>query len=199
MSNALFPALAGLGWNNTKAPKFNTIVQTSVSMAELRGSFASTPVYTFTLTFDLLRDNTTFNELKQLIGFFLARQGSYDSFLYADPSDSIATLQPFGTGDGSTTAFQLARQMGYFTEGLSNVALSPAIYVNGALQTSGYSVSGGLVTFGSAPGAGAALTWSGTYYFRCRFVNDTQEFEEFMLNLWDVKSLQFMGSLGTKI
>lgn len=200
MSNALFPTLPGLRWDIEKNPEFNTIVQRSVSLAELRGSFTATPIYNFTLHYDVLRDDTLHNELKQLAGFFLARRGKWDSFLFLDPDDSAATLQAFGTGDGATTAFQLVRTFGSFTESVCNIGVSPAIYKAGVLQVGGYSVSAtGLVTFSMAPTGGQALTWSGTYYFRCRFLEDTQQFNQFMRQLWDAKQVQFLASLGTKI
>lgn len=200
MSNALFPTLAGLTWNNTKTALFNTIVQRSVNFSELRGSFTAAPVYDFLLIFDLLRDDTTFNELKQLLGFFLARQGSFDSWLYADPDDSVALLQSFGTGDAATTAFQLRRSVGAFTESTRHVAASPLIYKAGVLQTvtTNYTVDGnGVVTFTSAPGGGVALTWSGTYYHRCRF-KENITFREFMLQLWDAQQVEFLGVLGSQ-
>ena len=55
MSNALFPTLVGLTWNNTKTPMFNTLVQRSVNFRELRGSFTSAPVYSFLLSLQLLQ------------------------------------------------------------------------------------------------------------------------------------------------
>ncbi len=200
MSSALYPTLAGLTWNNTKAPVFNTKIQRSVTNSELRAAFAVTPVWDFTLTYDLLRDDTANNELKTLMGFFLARQGSFDSFLYADPDDYLAVLQNFGTGDGVTTQFQLRRSIGPFSEEVCNFANAPSIYKGGVLQSANYSVAAnGVVTFTPAPGSNVALTWSGTYYFRCRFQQDQQEFKEFMRQLWEAGSVQFRGSLGTKI
>ena len=55
------------------------------------------------------------------------------------------------------------------------------------------------IDFTPAPGANVALTWSGTYYFRCRFQQDQQEFKEFMRQLWEAGSVKFRGSLGRKI
>lgn len=200
MSNALYPTLAGLSFNNTKTPKFNTGVQQSVSLNELRVAYASTPVYLHRLQYELLRDDTTNNELRQLVGFYLARQGSFDSFLFKDPTDSVALLEPFGTGDGAETEFQLKRAYGVFTEAVSNIGTGPSIYKAGVLQSTGYTVSStGLVTFSSAPANGVALTWSGLFYFRCRFLQDETEFEQFMYQLWEAKQVEFLGSLGTKI
>lgn len=202
MSNVLLPTLPGLTWNTKKTPELNTGVQRSVNLSELRASFSSTPVWNFTREYELLRDDTMHNELQQLLGFFLARYGAWDSWLFLDADDGAATLMSFGTGDGGTTAFQLKRSMGVFSEAVSNIAASPSIYKAGVLQTvmTDYAINAtGLVTFVSAPANGAALTWSGTYYFRCRFKEDMLEFEQFMSKLWDAKTVEFIGSLGTKI
>lgn len=202
MSDVLLPTLAGLSWDTTKAPELNTQIQRSVSLSELRTSFTSTPVWHFTRSYDVLRETTGNTELKSLGGFFLARYGAWDSWLFADPDDSVALLESFGTGDGVTTAFQLRRAFGVFSESCKNVAAAPLIYKNSVLQTvtTHYTVSStGLVTFVAAPTNGHALTWSGTYYFRCRWEKDVQEYAQFMRQLWEAKSVDFIGSLGRQI
>ena len=204
MSNAVFPILAGLQWNIKKTPIFNTIVQRSASLAELRGSFTSAPVYVYQLSYDVLRDTVAYNELKTLMGFFETRDGSFDSFLYADPDDSSAVVAPFGTGDGVTVAFQLTRPYGDATQPVTNLAGNASIYANAVLQTSNYSVSNlAVVTFNTAPAANVPLTWSGSYYYRCRFGDlstyDALDFNQFMHQLWEAKTVVFTGSLGTKI
>lgn len=204
MSNALYPTLAGLTWNTGKTPLFNTIIQRSVNFNELRGSFTSTPIYSLLLQYDLLRDDATYNELKTIMGFFLARQGDFDSFLYLDPDDSVALLQQFGTGDGATKDFQLTRSLGNFTEACANIGVGPTIYVNGVAKviTTDYTInSAGLVSFVAAPAGAAVITWSGLYYYRCRFntENTPVAFNQFMSKLWELKQVELYGSLGTKI
>ena len=140
-------------------------------------------------------------EIQSLIAFFNSRQGSFDNFLYSDPSDNTVTAQGFGTGDGVTTAFQLCRSFGGNVEPVMSLNGAPSIYIGGVLKTAGtgYTVSNGMVTFTSAPAAAATLTWTGAYYYRCRFLADEQEFENFMYQLWAVKKLEFLGCLGNKI
>lgn len=198
MSNALFPTLAGLTWDTVKTPTFNTLVQTAVDGSELRCSYQSTPVWEFQLSYDLLRDDTIFNELKTLGGFFLNRHGKFDSFLFLDDDDSSAQYQVFGTGDGSTTEFQLIRSFGNFTEQVSNIQAGPSVYANAVVANATVG-STGLVTFNSAPAVGANLAWIGRYYYRCRFKEDAVDFNQFMRRLWEAKTVEFIGSLGTKI
>lgn len=199
MSNAVFPVLAGLKWDVGLSPQFSTRVQRSVSGMELRANFMAYPLWTFKLAYEVLRDDVANNELKQLVGFFLARRGMFDSFLYSNPSDHSATAEPFGTGAGVATQFQLTRSYGGFTEPVQNVNGAPSIYVAGVLKTvtTDYTISStGLVAFTVAPTG--ALTWTGSYYYRVRFLQDAADFNQFLQDLWDLKKMEFVGAVGNK-
>ena len=209
MSNAIFPALIGLKWDIVKRPTYNTKIQRAVSGKEYRAAFMQTPVWNFTLGYDLLRDAAAYLELQTLCGFFLARQGSFDSWLYTDSNDWSVTAEAFGTGDGADTTFQLSRAYGAggFTASdyVQNVNTLTGIYDNGTPVAQGagagkYTIdANGLVTFGTAPVAGHALTWTGTFYYRCRFMADALDFNNFMSGMWDLKQLQFLGSPQNKV
>ncbi|WP_374993078.1 DUF2460 domain-containing protein [Acinetobacter baumannii] len=43
------------------------------------------------------------------------------------------------------------------------------------------------------------ITVSGTYYYRCRFKEDTQEYVNFMHKLWKSNKVDLIGSLGNKV
>lgn len=202
MSNAVFPTLAGLAWDCVVAPQFNTKVHRAVSGYEVRAAYMSYPLWTFRQKYELLRDNFTNNELKTLLGFFLARQGQFDSFLYTNPSDNFVSAQQFGVGTSAQVAFQLVRAYGGFAEPVHNLNGSPSIYVNGVLKTQGtdYTIGAtGLVTFVVAPPSGHAVTWAGTFYYRCRFLADTADFNQFMKNLYNLAKLEFIGSTMNKV
>lgn len=197
MSNAVFPALPGLTWDSTKTPVFNTRIQTAVSGREARAALYSYPTWDFSLSYEVLRDEL--GEMQALAGFFLARKGQFDSFLYLDPTDNSVDDAALGTGNGSNKAFQLLRPFGGFNEPLTNIKSTAAVKVGG-VQTSAYTLSSnGVLTLTAAPAAGVSVTWSGTYYFRCRFKSDTAEFNQFMYRLWELKTLEFKGCLGDKI
>ena len=195
MSNAVFPVMPGLGWSVIKTPKWKTVTQEAASGKEVRVALMSYPLWEFTLTFSVLRGAYGYSEMQDLAGFFLARQGMFDTWLFDDPTDDTVTLGSFGAGDGTTTAFQLTRSMGGFAEPVQNLNGAPLIYANGTLvSSSAYTVgSTGIVTFATAPAAGVALTWSGTFYFRCRFLQDTAEFDQFAAQLWALKKLNFVS------
>lgn len=206
MSSAVFPTLPGLAWGVIKRPTFSTKIQRSVSGYEARVSRMLYPLYEFSLSYEFLRGEAAAGELQTLMGFFMARQGSFDSFLYIDPDDHAVTDQNFGTGDATTTTFQLSRTFGSggfnLTEPVHNIYGTPVIKVNGVTKTSGtdYSISStGMVTFTSAPANTYAVTWSGSFYYRCRFSNDAGEFAQFMKYLWEMKRLDFVGSPMNKV
>lgn len=206
MSNYALPSLPGLAFNAIKAPAFSTKVKRSVSGMEARAAFMAYPLWNFTLVYEVLRHGSI-NDLRQLMGFFLARQGQFDSFLFTDPDDNSVTDQAIGTGGGSVAAFQLARTFGYgsgatFTEPVQNVNAIANVKVAGVVKSTGtdYTVSStGLVTFVTPPSTGQAVTWSGSFYYRCRFLQDESEFNKFMQDLWELKKLQFVGSPMNKV
>lgn len=205
---AIFPALAGLGWSVTKAPRFATRTQKAISGRQLRIVDQPNPIWTWTLTYSLLRDKwdtrqsgglgAGFDELRTLAGFFLRQQGAFAPFLFDDPTDDTIAGQSIGTGDSSTMAFQLVRTMGGFAEPINAPNTVSAIYFNGVLQSpAGYTVDAttGLVTFAAAPPAGQVITSDFTYYFRVHFTNDANEFENFMYQLWSLKQIKFESVL----
>jgi uncharacterized protein (TIGR02217 family) len=202
----IFPSLPGLAWSVTKTPTFQTRIQRAVSGRELRALDYPYPLWQFTLVFDLLRDNPTagYDELRTLMGFFMLCQGAYGTFLFEDPSDYQVTGQQIGIGNASTTVFQLQRAMGAtlpgggFLEPIVAPNVVNALYLDGIAQNPGtYSVdpSTGLVTFSVAPASGLIITADYSYYFRCRFADDSYAFENFMFQLWQLKKLTFISVL----
>jgi uncharacterized protein (TIGR02217 family) len=201
----IFPALPGLAWGVTKSPTFQTRIQRAVSGRELRALDYPFPLWQFTLVFDFLRDNPAagFDELRTLMGFFMLCQGAFGTFLFQDPSDDRVSGQQIGTGDTLRTVFQLQRSMGKtlpgggFLEPIVAPNVVNAVYFNGIVQDpAGYSVDSttGLVTFNVPPRSGLIITADYSYYFRCRFVDDSYAFENFMFRLWQLKKLTFISA-----
>lgn len=196
MSNAVFPALPGLGWNVKRTEIWKTRVQEAVSGKEVRIADWSFPRRQWELTFDFLRSAPSFAEWQSLVGFFNQRQGIFDSWLYSDADDNSVTDQPLGTGDGATTAYQLVRALGGYVEPIIAPNAIASVKIAGVVQSGGsYSVNGntGQLAFTTAPASGAAITASFTYYFRCRFFGDSMDFEKFMSQLWLAKAVKFVS------
>lgn len=199
MSTQLFPTLSGLGWSVTRSPQWKTRIQQAVSGKETRIADWSYPRWQWSLTYDFLRQGAAYEEFAALAGFFNARQGAFDTFLYTDPDDNGAMGQALGQGDGSTTAFPLVRTFGGFIEPILAPTAVSAVYLGGVRQESGWSVaawgtaSPGVVTFDTAPASGVAVAADFSFAFPCRFVDDTLDFEKFMAALYALKKIDFIS------
>jgi len=193
MSNVVFPVLAGLQFPVKRSPVWKTKKQVSASGKEARTAMWTYPVWNIQMGYEFLRDTTANDELKTLVGFFNARLGMWDDFFFSDPDDKTATDQGFGVGDGTTKTFQLARSYGGWTEPVRGVQSVTNVKVNGS-TTVLYSmnINAGTITFTTAPANGALLTWSGVFYWRCRFSDDTNTFEKFMQNLWSAGTIKLV-------
>jgi uncharacterized protein (TIGR02217 family) len=205
---AIFPALPGLGWSVTKMPRFAGRTQSAISGRELRVLDQVNPIWTWTLTYSLLRDKwdaraatgpgVGYNELRTLAGFFLQQQGTFRPFLFDDPTDNAIADQLLGTGDGSVRTFQLVRGMGGFAEPITAPDVISAIRFNGVRQDQArYTVDSetGLVTFATPPPAGHAIAADFTYRFRVRFAEESVELENFMYQLWQLKQIKLQSVL----
>lgn len=198
-----FPSLPGRGWSVHKRPTFSTRVASHVSGREARTPFYSYPLYEFELTLEGLDSLGNFpgfgaNTLQSLMGLYLQCQGQYGTFLYSDPTDSAVLGQVIGTGDGTATVFTLVRTLGGFTEPVGWVEASPtpAIYDNGTVISSGYTITApngpnNVLTFAAAPAPGHVITADFSFAYLCRFLDDQNDFEEFIQGLWQVQSLKF--------
>jgi uncharacterized protein (TIGR02217 family) len=191
----VFPSLPGLAWSVTKSPTFQTRIQRAASGRELRALDYPYPLWQFTLVFDLLRDNPAagYDELQTLMGFFMLCQGAFGTFLFRDPSDDQVAGQQIGVGNASTTVFQLQRSMGTtlpgggFQEPIVAPNIVSAVHLNGITQNpASYSVdpNTGLVTFVTAPGSELIISADFSYYFRCRFVDDSSTPSSRHSNAW---------------
>jgi uncharacterized protein (TIGR02217 family) len=198
MTAAIFPAMPGLKWGTVKSPMWSTGIQKAASGRELRAAFYSFPRYKISLGYEVLRSGAL-AELQAMVGFFNARKGSFESFLYLDPEDNAVVDQSFGVGAAGQTQFQLVRTYGGYVEPVlapqlvAHGGTAPVVKVNGVVQTTGVDVAAdGLVTFATAPAAGAALSWSGIYYWRCRFMQDSADFDRFLYQLWALKKIELI-------
>lgn len=216
MSDELFPELPGLEWELTKTPIFNTKIMTSVNGRELRASYQAVPKYEFTMSFAFLRESKGRQELQTLEGFFNDRRGAFDSFLFKAPEDNAFNCSFIG--DGFTSAFQL-----YKNQGINQVAIGNTLEVsepsnpdmwNQAESKSMWApaeqkpmwsndtvgiTKDGLLMLSEPLEVGQAVHVSGTYYYRCRFKDDEQQYSHFMTKLWKASKVELVGSLGNKI
>jgi uncharacterized protein (TIGR02217 family) len=191
MSNSVFPSLPGMAWDMVRTPVWQTRRQQSVSGKVTTIADWQYPLRKYQLTYDFLRSNPSYGELQQMVGFFNSLSGGFDTFLFSDPEDNSVTGQPIGTTDGVNGAFQLVRSYGGFTEPVYNAAAVSAVTLNGSPFYAYTLEASGMLGLGEVQPAGQAIAASFTYYWRCRFANDTIDFNNFMQQLHEVKQLNF--------
>ena len=152
-------------WPFNRTQEFSTRKPVSVSGKETRIADWSYPRYTWEASFTTLRQGLvgglTWADFATLFGFYEARQGSFDSFLYEDADDRFVSNQGIAVTDGVTRAFQLARAFGGNTVPVLAPNTVSYIFLNGVIQNpSTYQItlwgSGqpGQVIFNTVPAAG---------------------------------------------
>lgn len=194
MGNAVFPEFPGLKWGRKKTAVWSTGTQKSASGREFRTAYYTYPQWRFSLSFEVLRTKASVNELEKLAGFFNARKGSFESFLYEDPADNAVTDQPVGNTVQGVARYQFVRSMGGFIEPVSAVKERPAVKVGGTALAYGrdYTVTDkGVLVFNTPQPPGRPITWTGGFYFRVRFTSDTVDFENVLGSLWAAKKIEF--------
>lgn len=217
MSNVLFPELPGLEWESTKTPIFNTKIMTSINGRELRASFQAVPKYEISLSYAFLREDKGRQELQQLEGFFLERRGAFDSFLYKMPDDNAFDCSY--VGDGVTTSFQLYKKMynsqlplgntqeqvlGSINPNMWNQTTTKTMWATNTAKPMWNNASAQVTTDGKLVLTepvedGIELNVQGTFYYRCRFKDDEQQYVNFMHKLWKAGKVELVGSLGNQI
>jgi uncharacterized protein (TIGR02217 family) len=210
MALPVFPSFRYQGWPTKRTPAFDTLLQQASSGKEIRLAYYPYPIWHWELTFGggdtgFLPDNPNKlfgtnldTDLVTIQGFYLQMQGRLGVFLLDDPDDDVVSGQAIATGDGSTTVFQLIRTRGGYAEPVQTPFTAPApnIYVDGVLKTVGtdYAISnpGGALTFTAAPALGKAITADINYYWPVRFDDDSQEYEKFMFQLWNLRTVKLI-------
>ena len=178
-----------IAYGATGGPEFATTVvvtgagheQRNVDWAEARGRW------------DVGSGLKNQQQLDELIAFFRARKGRAHGFRFKDWTDYNATGQLLGTGDDARTQFQLVK---HYPSGsvievrtiTKPVAGTVQVYLDGALQLSGWSVdtATGLVTFSTAPAASVEITADFEFDVPVRFDTDHMAvtIESYRLHAW---------------
>lgn len=177
----------------TKIPTWNTIIQTSLSGKERRAQLWSYPRYSFKIKYDYLRDTGTApTDIQKLIGFYNSMGGAAQNWLFQDEKDNSITGQTIGVGDGTTSAFQLVRNYGGFVEPIFGIATAPIMYLNGSPTLLFTYSTLGLITFNTPPGLGVVITADFSFYYRVRFTKDTNEFDQFIFDLYQLGTMEII-------
>ena len=209
MSSVFFPCLPGMTWDIAPIPTWSTVKQMSRRRARTALQNDPYPLWTFELSFEFLRDSNRnqldnpynpagYTELEQIVGFYNARGGDFDSFLLDPgmltlrPNDSRVSGAPVGVGDGVTTVFYLQRDAGGFLDEVQAPVGTIILAVNNVIQpASTWSLGpAGVVSFAAAPAANAVITWDGSWAWNVAFVEPELGLKQFMYELYELQSLK---------
>lgn len=135
------------------------------------------------------------DDIKSIYSFFLARKGALHGFRYKDLFDFTSAAngltapytedQRIGTGDGSTTTFQLIKtysdSKGDHIRNIQKIVAGTVIVaIDSIPQATGWSVNhnSGIITFTTAPGAGAVICAGFEFRVPVRFDEASDEWFE---------------------
>ena len=145
------------------------------------------------------------DDLAAVVAFFEARNGRLHGFRFRDwsdyrsgpPSQTPSPLdQPIGTGDGTTTAFQLTKRYASGAQAwvrriVKPVAGTVRVARAGVEAVSGWSVDAttGIITFDTAPASGVLITAGFEFDVPVRFDTDRLDVT------WDLDRLGSIASI----
>lgn len=166
--------------------RFNTLISSFDGGGEQRRQKLLYPQYDTVIKYDTI----TKTEAQTLYNFYIARQGSYEAFYIYDLSllllhTFVHTNQYMGTGDGSTTIFDIpgrsTSSQTIYTDGADATS-------DGSILTGGGASSSDRFTFNTAPIIGMIITcdFAGYLRMRVRFQDDKLTRENFICGLYNM-------------
>lgn len=164
-----------ISYGATGGPMFMTDVVSTLSGHEQRNSKWSQSRAKYNVASGI----KTETQWHALIAFFRARLGKAIGFRFKDWSDYKAENVIIGTGDDSTTDFQLVKLYTSGSVAVSRTITKPVagtvdIYVDSVLQSSGVTVDAatGIVSFNTAPADGDLIVADFEFDVPVRFDTD---------------------------
>lgn len=204
MSTNVLPSMPLLMYPWKRSTQSQSNRQENISGKEVRLTYWSSPRYIWELSYSALRQGLFQNpsawyEFSTMMGFFEARGGQFDSFLYADPDDNTVSSQIIAVATAGQSQYQLCRTFGGSTVPIyaPNLAAPVTVRVNGVVQTNNWSITDwsgsppGVLSFGTPQAGGDVISADFSYYFPCTFNQDILSFDKFMSNLYDLKKMSF--------
>jgi hypothetical protein len=208
MSSLIFPYnTPGIQFDYLRYYVPATLVQQAMSGIASTLALRAFPLVHFEYSFEFLQDSNGGPAplgLQNLVGFMNQVGGRFDTFLHSDPDFNTITpadaavLGIFGVVTSGVTSYQLLAT--YQNAGgpgaaelVQNLNGAPILYANGTtISPSTYTIGAtGIVTFIELPTVGATLTWSGSFFYRCRLDDDHYDVTKIMKGLWKLEKIAF--------
>ncbi len=186
MSLPIFDSPPSMAWNSTKTMEWNTKIQKSASGKRKTLSRWSLPLWELDCSYTCLDTS----EVEYVAGFFAKVRGRAGAFLWPDPEDYKQENVLLGVGNGSTTGFQLLRNLGgQFVEPVLDIVPGTLKVFSGELETEATLEENGWIEI-EAPEPGAEIRASFEYYWRVAFAKDSASWENFWFDFYKMKSIK---------
>lgn len=124
--------------------------------------------------------------------FYTARKGSFDTFLFENPTESPVTAERFGSGDGVKSVFYLGTKVDIGTGDTIIVSASDVVQrsIGGTgdfLSFTAYTIDRpiGQITMNSVPASGDVFRANYNFQYRVRFKDENLSRENFAYLLWN--------------
>ena len=197
----VFPDLPGQAWPVRRTPVAgSTRIRTTVSGRRAALALWKNPLFEFELNFSALASDDSypgaFARSKQMIeGFFLQQQGGYGAFAFVDKTDANQVGAALGVGDGVAQDFVAQRTIGAYQGPADYVLNVDTVYADGvAIDTASWDlVLPNVIRLQTPPAAGVVLTLDFWWAYICQFADDRIDLDQFMYQIWELRSLKLRG------
>ncbi len=174
---------AGIEKGSQFSPTFQNVIQEAISGNEQRFAQWAQCRSVGDISYGLLNSTDPAGDFAAILALYRAHYGSLLPFRFKDWSDYSVTDENFGTGDGTTVAFQLTKTYDpsyillniagsvLYVRDITLLATTPVIKVDGVTKTvvTDYNIVNGLCTFTSPPANTKICTWTGEFDVPVRF------------------------------
>lgn len=163
-----------VSYGSAGGPEFSTDIVITHSGHEQRNSNWAEARLRFNVAYGV----RSAEQLAEVVAFFRARKGQAEGFRYKDWGDYQGVAEVIGTGNGSSTQFQLVK---HYVSGATQkqrliakpVAGTVHAYVNGeAASIVAVNTGTGIITLASAPANGTTITADFEFDVPVRFATD---------------------------
>lgn len=213
----IFPTLRGQRWAIHKIPNWSTLVNRSTSGGRLAVPlWPNNPLWKWEWSWEVVLDdaaklsykgapynNTLYTDLQIIEAFYFKQRGPANLFVY-QPPDGVVVGQAIADPDVNGNS-ELVHTIGGVPSGSGMIKITESVQELNGVAPSIFSTGGSYTLLApgtTAPYEGWVIHWTVlptpgsitanfTYYYRVAFSDDSQDYEQFTYNLWQLQSLTF--------
>jgi len=183
-----------ISFNSSIILEFNTTIIKTKNGSESRNINWNT----HKMKYNIINGIKTIDELNEITSFFRNVKGCGYGFRFKDWSDYSTTNQQIGSGDGTTTEFQLIKTYTisgntYIREIAKPVISTVKVYLDNIESTDfRIDLTSGLISFNTAPSSDVTITADFEFDVPVRFNSDMLEISLETINTGKIKELELI-------